>query len=99
MTAPAQDPVASLYASLLRAYSSYENAALDGARWIMGPREWLLLRRSLTCSSGDPHADDGPPPEEWKPDPGDRLLALPVEVREDAGPVRLVPGPNARSSP
>ena len=96
MTAPAQDPVASLYATLLRAYPSYEHAALDGARWIMGPGERLLLRRSYARVTGDPRADDDPPPEDWKPGPGDRLLALPVEVRAGAGPARLVPGPNAR---
>jgi len=96
VTAPGPDPIQDLYVQLVQVYSSYENAALDGACWIVGPDDWLLMRRSFARNLGDPRADDDPPPEEWKPEPGDRVLALPVEVREDAGAIRLVPGPNAR---
>lgn len=89
------DVISELYAMLVEAYHGFEHAALDGARWELDRRTWLLMRRNMARVTGDPHADDDPPPDHWAPAEDDRLMALPIDIREDAALPRLVPGPYA----
>ena len=77
--------VADLYAQLLKAYPSFEHAALDGARWQVGANEYRELRTIAGLDNGEPHPDD-------------RLLALPVEVIDSDQQPTLMPGRNARKA-
>ena len=53
-------------------------------RWVMDLGHYKRIRAECEARSGD-RTD----PETWIPDPGDRLLAIPVDVRADGGEPHL----------
>jgi hypothetical protein len=56
---------------------------VQGARWVMDLASYREVR--AVCRAAGAIYPEGDDPENWVPDPKDRLMGLCVEVREDGG--------------
>ena len=75
-----------LIATCLRAYAAA--SALDCAnrrtRWVMDLSHYKRLRADVEARDGQ-HTD----PETWTLDPGDLLMGIPIDIRDDGGEPHL----------
>jgi hypothetical protein len=78
----AGDPIALCW----RAYAAADPVQLAErhARWVMDLSHYKQIRAAYEARTG--HQTD---PETWVPDPGDLLLAIPIDVRTDGGEPHL----------
>ena len=75
-----------LWALCMRAYHAADPSQLADSRtrWVMDLTHYKQVRAVSEAYRKQPTD-----PETWKPDPGDRLCAIPIDVREDGGEPRL----------
>jgi len=74
-----------LYALITREYGNADPLILAGRgyHWVMDLDSYKEVRAA--CRAAGAIYPEGDDPENWVPDPADRLYALPVRVREDGG--------------
>jgi hypothetical protein len=53
-------------------------------RWVMDLTHYKQIR-----AQSEAYSDHQTDPETWMPDPGDLLMAIPIDVREDGGEPHL----------
>jgi hypothetical protein len=59
--------------------------------WVMDLESYKRIRAAAVAAGMPPRDnEDDDDPGKWKPSPDDRLMAMPIEVREDGGEPHLV---------